>query len=87
MPDDALTRWTVSVSEETGRAVRDFLARHGRKQDDLSEFIEEAVRWRVFDQTLAETREKFGDLPPEEVAALVDGALAAVRRTGPSGTR
>lgn len=79
MPDDAITRWTVSVSKETDIAVRSFLAQRGMKKGDLSKFIEEAVKWHVFKQTLTEVRSKFADLSPEEVQSLVDEALTAVR--------
>jgi hypothetical protein len=84
MPDDT-TRWTVSVSKETDVAVRSFLAQRGLKKGDLSKFIEEAVRWRVLDQTIAEAREKFSDVPPAELDALLDEAVAATRRAASTG--
>ena len=79
MPDDT-TRWTVSVSKTTDIAVRSFLAQRGMKKGDLSKFIEDAVKWRVLDQTVAEARSKFADLPPEELDSLIDEAVAATRR-------
>jgi hypothetical protein len=79
MPDDT-TRWTVSVSKGTDIAVRSFLAQRGMKKGDLSKFIEEAVKWRVLDQTMAEARSKFADMPPEEVEAMIDEAVAATRQ-------
>lgn len=78
MPDDT-TRWTVSVSKETDIAVRSFLAQRGMKKGDLSKFIEDAVRWRVLDQTVAEARSKFADMPQDELEALLDGAVAETR--------
>ena len=75
-------RWTVSVSKETDIAVRSFLAQRGMKKGDLSKFIEEAVRWRVFEQTLAETRSRFADLPEEELEALLNEAVETIRATG-----
>jgi hypothetical protein len=78
MPDDTI-RWTVSVSKDTDIAVRSFLAQRGMKKGDLSKFIEEAVKWRVFDQTLTEVRSKFADLPADELEALIDEAVVAVR--------
>ena len=78
MPDER-TRWTVSVSKATDITVRSFLAQRGLKKGDLSKFIEEAVRWRVLDQTMAEAREKFADLPPAELEALLEEAVAATR--------
>jgi Ribbon-helix-helix domain len=79
MPDDT-TRWTVSVSKYTDIAVRSFLAQRGMKKGDLSKFIEEAVKWRVLDQTITEARSKFADLPPEELESAIDEAVTAVRK-------
>jgi hypothetical protein len=84
MPDDNTTRWTVSVSKDTDIAVRSFLAQRGMKKGDLSKFIEEAVKWRVLDQTVSEVRGKFADLPPDELESLVEEAVAAVRKAKPS---
>lgn len=80
MSDDT-TRWTVSVSKATDITVRSFLAQRGLKKGDLSKFIEEAVKWRVLDQTIAETRSKFADLPPDELREMIDEAVAAVRHS------
>jgi hypothetical protein len=51
----------------------------GPVQGDRPRVIEDAGRWREFDQILAEVREGFADLPPEVQQALVDKATAAVR--------
>lgn len=80
MSDDT-TRWTVSVSKATDITVRSFLAQRGLKKGDLSKFIEEAVKWRVLDQTIAETRSKFADLPADELREMIDEAVAAVRQS------
>lgn len=80
MPEGT-TRWTVSVSKETDIAVRSFLAQRGLKKGDLSKFIEEAVRWRVLDQTISEVRGKFAELPAAEVEALIDEAVSSARQT------
>jgi len=84
MPVDATTRWTVSVSRDTDVAVRSFLAQRGMKKGDLSKFIEDAVKWRVLDQTMAEARAGFADMPPEDVEALANEAVAAVRQVSKS---
>jgi hypothetical protein len=77
---DATTRWTVSVSKDTDITVRSFLARRGMKKGDLSKFIEEAVKWRVLDQTIAEARSKFADMPADELKELIDEAVVAARQ-------
>ena len=81
MPRDTTTRWTVSVSKDTDIAVRSFLAQRGMKKGDLSKFIEDAVKWRVLDQTMAEARGKFADLPPEALESMIDEAVTATRQT------
>ena len=79
MSNDTTTRWTVSVSKDTDISVRSFLARRGMKKGDLSKFIEDAVKWRVLDQTMAEARGKFADLAPEDMELLIDEAVTAAR--------
>jgi len=74
------TRWTVSVSKETDIAVRSFLTQRGMKKGDLSKFIEDAVRWRVMDQTVSEARIKFADIPPDALEALLREAVAETRQ-------
>jgi hypothetical protein len=49
------------------------------RKGDLSKFIEDAVKWRVLDQTLTEVRGKFADLAAEELQALIDEAVSAAR--------
>jgi hypothetical protein len=82
MPTDTTTRWTVSVSKDTDIVVRSFLAQRGLKKGDLSKFIEEAVRWRVLDRTMAEARSKFADMAPEALETVIDEAVTAVRKAG-----
>ena len=76
-----MTRWTVSVSKDTDVAVRSLLARRGLKKGDLSKFIEDAVKWRVLEQTMGEARGAFSDLAPEALGDLLDEAVAASRKT------
>jgi hypothetical protein len=75
------TRWTVSVSKDTDIAVRSFLAQRGMKKGDLSKFIEDAVKWRVLEQTMAEARGKFSDLASDALDGLIDEAVTATRQT------
>jgi hypothetical protein len=77
-PRDAV-RWNIKISKTTDIAVRSFLARSGFKKGDLSKFVEEAVRWRVFDQTLGEGRASFADLSAEQLQSLVDEAVDATQ--------
>jgi hypothetical protein len=75
-------RWNLVISEQTNIAVRSFLAQRGFKKGDLSSFVEDAVRWRVFDQTINQARAGFDDTNPGEASNLLDEALAQVRAEG-----
>ena len=68
-------RWTIKVSKGTDISLRSYLAQHGMKKGDLSKFVEEAVRWRVLDKTVAEVRERNASVTDGEI----DEALVAVR--------
>jgi hypothetical protein len=75
------------VSKETDIALRTFLAQRGLKKGDLSRFVEDAVRWQVFNRTVRSVRERNAGFAPDELATAVDEALTAVRaeRFGDSG--
>lgn len=79
MSDDTMTRWTVVVSKETDVVVRTLLAQRGLKKGDLSKFIEDAVKWRVFDQTVTDARGEFADLTPDAAQEIIAEASEAVR--------
>lgn len=74
-----MTTWNLTISEETDRSVRSYLARKGVSEADLSQFVDRAVRQTVFWETVAGIQERNNDLSPEEAQALADEALAEVR--------
>ena len=76
---DESTRWTVKVSKDTDVSLRTFLAQRGGKKGDLSKFIEDAVRWRVLEQTVAETKARNSNVSLREIESAIDEAVAAVR--------
>jgi hypothetical protein len=86
---DTMTRWTVTVSRQTDISLRSFLAQRGLKKGDISKFIEDAVRWRVLDQTITEARDSFGDLSPKALQAMIDEATGQVLKeiSGPKPRR
>ena len=67
------------MSKSTDRSLRSHLAQKGLKKGDLSKFIEEAVRWRVFHQTVEDVKARNANVSPEEIEAAIDEALTAVR--------
>ena len=73
-------RWTVKVSPETDRSLRSFLGQHGMKKGDLSKFIERAVQKEILTQTAAGVKQRNADLTGDQLQALIDDAVSAVRK-------
>ena len=74
-----VTRLTISISKETDFALRTFLGAQGMKKGDISKFIEEAVRWHIFHQTVRDVRTAFADVPTDELQTMIDEAVEEVR--------
>jgi hypothetical protein len=72
-------RWNIKVSRETDLSLRTFLGAQGMKKGDLSKFIEEAVRWRVFHRTVRDIKARNAKANPEELQRIIDEAVREVR--------
>jgi hypothetical protein len=72
-------RWSVVVDKETDLSLRTFLAQRGTRKGDISKFVEEAVRWRVLDRAVTETKAKNSHVSPKELEAAISEAVHAVR--------
>lgn len=83
---DADVRWNLKVSRETDLSLRTFLGARGMKKGDLSKFVEEAVRWRIFDRTVQEIKARNADTDPEELQDLIDATVREVRAERRNGT-
>jgi hypothetical protein len=84
MPSDTVsesetTRLTITWSKQADLALRSYLGSQGMKKGDISKFIEEAVRWRIFHQTIRQAREAFADVPPDKLQEMIDEAVDEVR--------
>jgi len=49
------------------------------KKGGFSKFIEDAVRWRVFDRTVQDIKRRNAGTDPEEIQRIVDEAVREVR--------
>ena len=72
-----MTRWNLSISEETDRAVRTFLARNGGKKGDLSRFVDESVSQRVFDLTIRQVKDRNAELDQRQILDLINDEVSA----------
>ncbi|MGA2965083.1 MAG: ribbon-helix-helix domain-containing protein [Terriglobales bacterium] len=73
------TRLTITWSKEADHALRSFLGAQGMKKGDISKFIEEAVRWRIFHQTVRQAREAFAGVSANELQKMIDEATEDAR--------
>lgn len=74
------TRWKLVVSQSTKIAVRQFLASQGSsREDDVSRFVEEAVRIRILELMAAQAKAANADVDQDTLDAAIDKALAATR--------
>jgi hypothetical protein len=77
--EEEAVRWNIKVSKESDLALRTFLGGRGMKKGDLSKFIEEAVRWRVFHRAVKDIKARNADADPDELERIIDEAVAQVR--------
>ena len=80
MPASDLTRLTISWTKETDLELRTYLGSQGMKKGDLSKFIEDAVLWRLFDQTVIAIKTRNADTDPDTLTDLIDTTVRDVRR-------
>jgi len=78
-----MTRWNLSVSEKTDRAVRTWLARTGGRKGDLSRFVDDAVRRRLFDLTVREIKDRNARYDQQEILDLIDAETITERAGRP----
>ncbi len=62
----------IKITGKTHYAMLSFLRKHGADTHDLSSFIEDAIRWRIFDREMAYLHAKEGG----EVSVLSDHRYA-----------
>ena len=77
---DWLTGLSDPQPQDTDLALRSHLGSQGLKKGSLSQFIEDAVKWRLFNQTVDEVREAFAGVPADELNGMIDEAVKNVRK-------
>lgn len=76
-----MTIWEITKPETTDRAVRDFLDRNGEGAQNLSEFVNAAVRRRIFELTVSRIKERNANFDQNEIQALIDEEVRTVSET------
>jgi hypothetical protein len=55
------------------------LAQEGLREEDLPKFVEDAVRWKVFEDTVFRVKSRNKGVPAEQIEAIIDEARGTVR--------
>jgi hypothetical protein len=79
MSDPETTRLTITWSKQADLILRSYRGAQGMKKGDISKFIEEAVRWRIFRDTVQGARAAFADVPADELQKMIDDAIEEAR--------
>jgi hypothetical protein len=87
MSEPEITRLTITWSKTTDLALRSHLGALGLKRGSLSKFIEDAVKWRLLDQTVSEVRKPFSDVPVDELHDMIEIAVKSIRNKKRQGRR
>lgn len=74
-----MTKWTLTIRDETDRSVREYLERTGASEKDLSKFVDETMRGEILRRVVRDIQERNKDLSAEEAQALADEAVAWAR--------
>ncbi len=75
------TRWSLVVSAETDRALRQFLAGQGRgRKGELSRFVEEAVQARILELSVQQAKEQNAGQKPAVIQRAIEEALRWARK-------
>lgn len=74
------TRRTITWSKATDETLQSFLDPKAANLNDLSEFVEDSVRWRLFDRTVQAIKDRNAFLDPDQVQDEIDQAVQEVRK-------
>ena len=67
-----MTRWNLSIPEETYRAVRAFLKRNRENIGNLSDLVNDAVRRRIMELTISNAKDRNARFDQCEILEIID---------------
>jgi hypothetical protein len=70
-----MTRLTLVISEKTDAALRAFLGSIGARKGDLSKFVEEAVKDKIFRETVNRVKARNAGHDQREIMDTVEEAV------------
>ncbi|MGK7878834.1 MAG: ribbon-helix-helix domain-containing protein [Crocosphaera sp.] len=80
-----MANWSLSVSSEIDQRLRAFLGQKGIAEDNLSRYVEEAVKQRLdFEETVDYVQEGNLRYSQEEIETDIEEAIRKIRDTSRS---
>jgi hypothetical protein len=70
-----MTRLTLVISEKTDTALRGFLGSIGARKGDLSKIVEEAVKDKIFRETVSRVKARNAGYDQQEIMDTVEEAV------------
>jgi hypothetical protein len=72
-------RWSIVIGDDTDQALRAFLGRQGGRKGSLSKFVEQAVRDKIFFDTIERVKGNTDGLSETDTQQLIGDAIAWAR--------
>ena len=70
-----MTRLTLVISKKTDAALRAFLGSIGARKGDLSKFVEEAVKDKIFRETVNRVKARNAEYDQQEIIDTIEEAV------------
>ena len=70
-----MTQWTLTIPDETDRAVRSILTESSGDVDSLSRFVNDAVQQRIFRMTVETIQNRNAAFDQQELMNIIDDAV------------
>lgn len=70
-----MPNWSLTISNETDLALKSYLEQKGEKFDNLSRFVEEAVKGRLFELTVKRIKERNSVYDQNPILCVIDEAV------------
>lgn len=76
-----MVTWSLTVSDDVDKALRTFLDRQNDSASNFSQFVEEAVKERLFYLTVEQVKTRNSRYDQNEIMKVVEEAVDWTRET------
>ncbi len=76
-----MIQWNLTIPEKTDRAVRAYLSQKDSEINDLSKFVDEAVRQKIFRQIVQNIKTQNASRDQQELMDIINEAVDWARES------